>query len=138
MDKKLSDYEKLIIAKIDKFEHDLKIAKGEKEISQINVDIQNLIKYHQSAIRNFQHERFIHLMVTFFFGCLLLTAITAVFLLPMMPVDNNYLLLNNLNIVICGLLFVIEIFYVRHYYRLENGTQKLYPLSKKLYELTTK
>lgn len=138
MDKKLSDYEKFICTKIDKLEHELKMANSEKEVSQIHADIQNLIDYNQSVVRDFQHERFIHLMVTFFFGGLLIASIIIVFLLTLLPISNNYALLNTLNIIICGLLFVVEIFYVRHYYQLENGTQKLYPLSKKLYELTNK
>jgi hypothetical protein len=37
--------------------------------------------------------------------------------------------------VIVAILAVTDLFYIRHYYRLENGTEKLYALTKKLYEL---
>lgn len=138
MDKKLQNHEQLIKTEIDKFEHNLKKAETEGEKEVLKEGIAKLYKYHQMNVRNFQHERLIHLIVTLFFGGLLIASIIAVFLLSLLPIGNDYSLLNTLNFVICGLLFVIEIFYVRHCYQLENGTQKQYLLSKKLYELTNK
>lgn len=138
MDKKLLNHEQFIKTEIEKFEHNLKKAETEGEQEVLQKGIAKLYKYHQMNVRNFQHERLIHLIVTFFFGGLLIASIIAVFLLTLLPISNDYSLLNTLNFIICGLLFVVEIFYVRHYYQLENGTQKLYPLSQKLYELTNK
>ena len=71
MDKKLRDY-------IDYIE------KASDEPSE------ELIEYHKVMTQQFQHERFIH--------------------------------------------FVVTLFYVRHYYQLENGTQKLEELTKKLFK----
>lgn len=65
----------------------------------------------------FQHERLIHLIVTFFTGisCIL-------FLLGTLYFETLYLLLL---FIITACLFIPYIF---HYYHLENGVQKLYDI----------
>lgn len=69
----------------------------------------------------FQHERLVHLIVTF------LTAVSAIlFLLGYLFLDNIYLF------VLFGITLVLFIFYIIHYYTLENGTQKLYELYFKI------
>ena len=64
------------------------------------------------SIGFFQHERLIHLLVTLGFAVMtvlsLLMAVTEVYLLPLFV-----------------LFLVLEVPYVFHYYRLENGVQKL-------------
>jgi len=35
-------------------------------------------------------------------------------------------------VVFTGIIFIVEIFYVFHYYRLENGVQKMYRLYDEL------
>ena len=65
----------------------------------------------------FQHERLIHLIVTFFTGIA-----TILFLLGMLYFSNLSLVLLFI-ITLC--LFIPYIFY---YYYLENGVQKLYDL----------
>ncbi len=70
-----------------------------------------------TTIGFFQHERFVHLLVTVFVGisCIL-------FLLGTLQFELTGLLLL---FIITLLLFIPYIF---HYYYLENGTQKLYDL----------
>ena len=68
-------------------------------------------------IRFFQHERFIHLLVTIFVGIS-----TVLFLLGFLFFENIPLLLLFI-ITLC--LFIPYIF---HYYYLENGVQALYDL----------
>jgi hypothetical protein len=63
----------------------------------------------------FQHERLIHLIVTITFA--LLAFLTFFFSLTLQSI-GIYLLL--------ALLLVLLIPYIRHYYILENGVQKLY------------
>lgn len=138
MDKKILEHEIFIKIEIEKLEQKLEKSDSEKNTANIGQDIQNLNNYHQTTVRNYQHERLIHLIVTFFFASLLILSIIVMFLLASLSTDPSYALLNNLVLVICGFLFITEIFYVRHYYQLENGTQRLYQLSKKLYELTNK
>lgn len=63
----------------------------------------------------FQHERLIHLIVTVTFALLTLMSLFASIL-----VESFALLL------LLGLFIVLLIPYILHYYKLENGVQKLY------------
>jgi tryptophan-rich sensory protein len=80
-----------------------------------------LFLYHAEAIRNFQHERLIHLLVTLCIGIALI--VTVLFMIAF----NLFLLYP-----IVVLLFVLFLPYIVHYFRLENGTQSLYPLAEKI------
>lgn len=92
-------------------------------------DRRQLFKYHTKRVRDFQHERLVHLLVTFFFAFLFLCSFTAWMLLqfsqPASPLLWPLLALT-------VLLFVLELAYIRHYYQLENGVQSLYELTEKL------
>jgi hypothetical protein len=138
MDKKLRSYQNFIAAEISKFDKELKDSDSKTETDAIHKKIKKLNNYHQKVVRDFQHERLIHLIVTFFFAGVLLMSIVTQFLLASMPISYDYDLLSHLILIICAALFITEFFYVRHYYQLENGTQKLYDFSKRLYELSTK
>lgn len=72
----------------------------------------------------FQHERLIHLIVTVLFA--LMTVLVFLFAMTEFTLWTGVLLL---------LLLVLLIPYIRHYYLLENGTQKLYQYYDKLEEL---
>lgn len=64
----------------------------------------------------FQHERLIHLIVTALFALLTVMSIFASLLMP-----------EQLVLLLLDLLFIILLVpYIAHYYRLENGVQKLY------------
>lgn len=84
---------------------------------------QKLLDYHNTRVRDFQHERLIHLLVTFFFSALLLLAIFVRVLL----VESLWSLS-----ALVVILFVLELFYIRHYYQLENSVQSLYEITEKL------
>ena len=86
-----------------------------------------LARYHESRVRDFQHERLIHLLVTFFFAVLFIASLAAFLTVP---VYELRWLLCTLTI----LLFGLEVAYVHHYYKLENGVQALYPLAERLYK----
>lgn len=132
---KLLKYEKFIKSEITKFENELKNANNKQEGIYIQDEIRKLISYHQQKVHDYQHERLIHLIVTFFFAGLELLLIALIFLFTFMPITDDFILLSNLILTICAILFIIEIFYVRHYYQLENGTQRLYAFSEQLYKL---
>lgn len=72
----------------------------------------------EKKISFFQHERLIHLIVTFFFALFLLMEIYALFTLPFSYAP------------VCGVLvvlfFVLVVAYVFHYYFLENSVQQMY------------
>ena len=66
-------------------------------------------------IQFFQHERLIHLIVTVLFA-----------LLTVMTLLANLFLTQPLLLALTVLFLVLLIPYIRHYYLLENGVQKLY------------
>ena len=132
MDKKLLAHDKFVRTEIEKFKNELKTAGANQDSKPIQKRIGKLYKYHCQVVRDFQHERLIHLIVTLFFACLLLVSVVGLF-----SIAYSYTLLNILILIIAAILLVTELFYIRHYYQLENGTQKLYDLSEKLYKLNT-
>lgn len=76
---------------------------------------------HITKISFFQHERLIHLLVTFFFGLIFFLSVVL------------GLLLESLGFyALSAILAVLLIFYIRHYFFLENGVQKLYRLSEEI------
>lgn len=89
------------------------IKKTEKDIKNNKVNKDELL----IVTKFFQHERLVHLIVTFFVGIS-----SILFLIGFLLVENIYLFVLFL-ITLC--LFIPYIF---HYYYLENGTQKLYEL----------
>lgn len=70
-------------------------------------------KEHLIKIEFFQHERLIHLLVTLFYALFTLSSFVCV----------NY---NVFYIIISLILLIFLIFYIRHYFFLENNVQYLY------------
>ena len=117
MDKKLRDY----IAFIEKA--------AEKPSPE-------LIECHKTMTAQFQHERLIHLIVTLFFALFMI-----IFFIFFGALEIN-LKSDTCGNTICwcvggvaAILLVTTLFYVRHYYRLENGVQRLEEITKKLYKI---
>lgn len=84
-----------------------------------------LLSYHTMRVHDFQHERLVHLLVTLFFGFLLVGTVAA---LLAQPLSELVMPLGILSII----LLVLEIAYIRYYYVLENSVQSLYPLTEQL------
>lgn len=91
---------------------------GMSQEERLNVAAKMLVQ-----IQFFQHERLIHLIVTVTFALLTVLSIFTFLLL----IQVGLLLLS-------GLLIVLLVPYIRHYYILENGVQKLYTYYDKLME----
>ncbi len=72
-----------------------------------------VIEKHLIKIGFFQHERLIHLIVTLFY---------ALFLILFMALGFIHYLFYPIALII----LVVLIFYVIHYFRMENGVQYLY------------
>ncbi len=87
-------------------------------------DLTELARYHRTRVQEFQHERLVHLLVTFFFAGLFLAALAAFLATAAMGLAMNCLLG-----LLALILFVLELAYIRHYYQLENGVQRLYELT---------
>lgn len=80
-----------------------------------------------TQIEFFQHERLIHLLVTIAFAFF---ALLSMFF---------YLLTEQFMVLVLFFLFLVLLIpYIRHYYILENGTQKLYALYDILLEKAEK
>lgn len=94
-------------------------------------EIERLNAYHQAVVRDLQHERLIHLIVTLFFAVLMVAAAMGWILTGSY---GSTVLTWGMGIVSLMLL-VVELAYVLHYYLLENGVQKLYEYTGKLHEL---
>lgn len=86
-------------------------------------DYKKLRAEHLIQIQFFQHERLIHLIVT----CLFAVMAIAVFLTLLFVFSIGLLLL-------FGALMVLLIPYIRHYYFLENGVQRMYEQYDRLRE----
>lgn len=79
--------------------------------------------YHMMNIHFLQHERLIHLIVM-----LMVTILLALFFIAAL---RNELLGFYL---IVGIFFVLDIFYIKHYFLLENTVQKWYKTANLLYK----
>lgn len=93
----------------------------------------DLLNYHDMQVKNFQHERAIHLAVTFFFAGIAIGSWIALYAW-MFTVGGEWDIVTALLTVLALILTILEGFYVRFYYHLENRTQKLYALHTKIYE----
>ena len=78
-----------------------------------------ILKHHRETIKFLQHERLIHLLVTLAFGVKFLMAMLFTIFYA-----------NPLLLIIDGLLLVLLVPYLFHYFKLENGVQKLYWIDK--------
>ncbi len=109
MKKYIQDFIKDLETKIEK-NHKF----NEKEIAFIHI-----------KISDFQHERLIHLLVTLFYAIfalffLLLCNYHAIFLIPFLA------------------MMIFLIFYIKHYFFLENAIQYIYKLYDKVLNLVKK
>ena len=88
------------------------VKKIDKKIKDKKITEQD-IENHLIKINFFQHERLIHLLVTLFYGVFVFLSVIISF--------KTWLFL-----IILYLALIILIFYVRHYFFLENHVQYLY------------
>ena len=84
-------------------------------------DIETIKKELLTEIQFWQHERFVHLIVTVLFALLTMMIVFALFFYKSIFV-----------LVLLGMLLVLLVPYIRHYYILENGVQTLYTFYEEL------
>lgn len=78
-------------------------------------ELEKTMKKHMTEIYFFMHERFIHLVVTVLFA---LGTFMTIF---------TYLIAENIGLLALALCLIILLApYIKHYYLLENGVQKMY------------
>ncbi len=88
-------------------------------------DIEDVIRLHLRKIKFFQHERFIHLIVTLFY------ALFAISFTALVMVSKIFM-------VVALILYVFLIFYIFHYFFLENGVQYMYKQHDKLLKIASR
>jgi hypothetical protein len=136
MYKLLKAYEKAMNGRLDRLENEKSAPKPDKIDKR---EVENLASYHREMLKNFQHERAIHLAVTLFFAGLwiFILVITGNFVAksPILfdPAVHPAIYIGLL-IVNAGMLIWV-LAYVIHYFHLENGVQRLYKISRRIYEL---
>lgn len=87
------------------------------------MDLQKILKNHMVQIGFFMHERLVHLIVTVLFA---IGTFMTIF---------TYLIVNNVGLLLLALLLIVLLIpYIKHYYLLENGVQKMYKQYDKLLE----
>lgn len=85
---------------------------------------EQLIQEHLIQISFFQHERLVHLIVTVVFALLEMLSLIMVFIAPGL-----------FTFLLTIVVLILLIPYIRHYYILENGVQKMYEQYDKLRKL---
>ncbi len=98
-----------------------RVSEGEEDVGER----EGFLKEMLIQIQFFQHERLIHLIVTVLFALLAVMSILASLLIQQLAV-----------LILCLMFFVLLIPYIRHYYILENGVQKLYEYYDKIRDKT--
>ena len=93
-----------------------------------------LIEYHKMMLQQFQHERFIHLIVTMFFALFMVIFFVFFGVIEIWLPKGGWgdMIAAGIGIIDC-IFLVVTLFYVRYYYRLENGVQELEEITRKLY-----
>ena len=92
-----------------------------------DTDWNAVMEEHLTQIGFFQHERLIHLLVTILFAILTFICVAAYIISGAIYV-----------LALIGILLVLLVPYIMHYYLLENGVQKMYNQYDKLLELSVK
>ncbi|MBE5963494.1 MAG: hypothetical protein IKL73_07980 [Lachnospiraceae bacterium] len=94
-----------------------------KNVSKDNVD-KAFLEEMLVQIGFFQHERLIHLIVTVLFAFIFMFVCVLLYLMPSM-----------LTMLLTLIVTVVMGFYIKHYFLLENGVQKLYEEYDRLKEM---
>ena len=95
----------------------------EEELKGQSDDMTALLAMHEKKLSWLMHERLIHLLVLFITVILTLFSLSLVLFLPdLLPAS----------LIMFVIVFILLIFYVRHYFFLENTVQYWYVLSEKI------
>ena len=88
-----------------------------------SAELDELLAEHKDKIAFMQHERIVHFLVTFMFAMILV-----IFLAVTLFTDNLVIL------ILVTIITVLEAFYIKHYYFLENTVQKMYKVYDQMLE----
>ena len=88
-----------------------------------DTDWEKTMEYHLQQIEIFQHERFVHLLVTVLVALLTFMALMVYIIADFIPM-----------IALVILFLVLLVPYIKHYWVMENETQKLYYQYDEIFE----
>ena len=92
-------------------------------------------EYHNVMVMQFQHERLIHLIVTMSFALFTILFFAISVFLPFIVtpgVWGTIMVMGSEGV--SAVLVIVLVFYIHHYYQLENGVQKLEEITKQFYK----
>lgn len=92
-------------------------------MSEGNKDPAEILSYHRQKIKHMQHERLVHLVVMVLAILVFLFSFTLFYITGTIPAA-----------LLTIILLVLALFYIRHYYFLENTIQRWYSLADRLEE----
>ncbi|WP_295091238.1 hypothetical protein [Ruminococcus sp.] len=95
--------------------------KLEKCVSASEID--EIMDEHLIKIGFMQHERIVHFLVTMLFSLILTIFIAVLFFTPNLP-----------SLILVTIILVLLVFYIKHYYFLENTVQKMYKIYDSILE----
>lgn len=99
-------------------------------------DWKALSNFNRTEISFFQHERLIHLLITFFFVFMFI-GVVVLELILLNTGESVTFLINGLSLI-NAISLVVLIFYILHYFFLENSVQKLYRLDNEIVKRSEK
>ncbi|MDE6834255.1 MAG: hypothetical protein K2J39_08460 [Ruminococcus sp.] len=94
--------------------------KGCTERSELDA----ILSEHMDKIAFMQHERIVHFLVTMMFAIVL-----TIFIIGLLITENIMLT------VLVTIILILLIFYIKHYYFLENTVQKMYVIYDKILKM---
>ncbi|MBR5681803.1 MAG: hypothetical protein IKW96_00805 [Ruminococcus sp.] len=86
-------------------------------------EIDEIMDEHLKKIGFMQHERIVHFLVTMLFSVILAIFIAVLVFTPNLP-----------TLLLVTIILVLLIFYIKHYYFLENTVQKMYKVYDSILE----
>lgn len=93
----------------------MKYVQERLEACKDDAELEDIMKEHLHKIEFMQHERIVHFLVTMLF-----TIVLTVFM-ALLIVKMQLMIL-----ILVTIILVLLIFYIKHYYFLENTVQKMY------------
>ena len=127
MRKRILAYIKYMNELLDRLEAEQKTKKDSfdpAEAEKLRAELERIKAEHLTQIAFFQHERLVHELVMILFALLTVGGILFLVVVPEISV-----------LALDVLFFALLVPYVKHYYGLENGVQRLYDVYEKLEKL---
>ncbi|MDE6034607.1 MAG: hypothetical protein K2G36_01675 [Ruminococcus sp.] len=87
-------------------------------------ELSTILSEHMDKIAFMQHERIVHFLVTMMFAIVL-----SIFIIGLLITENIMLT------VLVTIILILLIFYIKHYYFLENTVQKMYKIYDKILKM---